>query len=37
LSVNKFDPEKTKKVDDGTCPISTGEIYKVGEFFLRVR
>jgi hypothetical protein len=37
LSVNKFDQEKTKKVEDGTCPISTGEIYKVGQFFLRVR
>lgn len=37
LSVNKFDHEKTKVVEGGRAPLSTGEIYKVGRFFVRVR
>lgn len=37
LAVNKFDHEKTKKVEGNTSPMSAGEIYKVGRFFVRVR
>jgi len=35
--VNKFDPTKDKVVEGGTCPIHTGEIFKVGDLFLRVQ
>ena len=37
LSVNKFDHTKTKKVEGNASPLSTGEIYQVGRFFVRVR
>lgn len=37
LSVNKFDHDKTKKIEGNACPLVAGEIYKVGRFYLRVR
>ncbi|MEZ4459540.1 MAG: hypothetical protein R3E66_07380 [bacterium] len=37
LSVNKFDHTKTKKVEGNASPLSTGEIYQVGRFYVRVR
>jgi hypothetical protein len=35
--VNKFDPSKDKVVEGGSCPIHAGEIFKIGDLYLRVQ
>lgn len=35
--VNKFDPSKDKVVDGGSCPIHAGEIFRIGDLYLRVQ
>lgn len=35
--VNKFDPSKDKVVEGDSCPIHAGEIFKIGDLYLRVQ